>query len=503
MQDWLEPVLDAEQMRAVDRWAIEKQGIPSVELMEAAGQAIAQAVADLPGSGPVRVVCGKGNNGGDGLVAARILTEMGFTVDAFLITAADELSPDARSNFDLFPNALTMTGEGLSQALEGSAVVVDAVFGTGFEGEPRDPAGTAIEAINASGATVVAADIPSGVNASTGEVSGEAVHADVTISFHAAKIGHYVSPGKQHRGKLRVVPIGIPEGAPDEAHAGILRSHVVNRAPRRKVDSTKFTSGRVMVVGGSRGLTGAVCLTARAAIRTGAGYATALVPLELESIFEMKLTEVMTIGLPGRDGHLRPAADERLLEACKGAEVVAFGPGLGKNSGAKTLAQEASLRISSTLVLDADGLNALAGSLHSLAGREAPTVLTPHAGELARLMGTESEVVNARRLVCAQEAAKQARAVVVLKGDDTIVTDGERVAINKIESPGLATAGTGDVLTGMISALIARGMEPFDAACTGVVAHARAGVAAAKRMGAESVIASDVIAAIPAGLARS
>ncbi|MFN2612312.1 MAG: NAD(P)H-hydrate dehydratase [Solirubrobacterales bacterium] len=501
MESWLDPVLDAEQMRAVDRWAIEEKGVASLELMEAAGRALAEAAAEVAGEGPARIVCGKGNNAGDGLVAARVLSEMGFEVEAFMLAAADELSPDAHTNFDRFPTARTMAGAGLGKALQGSGVVIDAVFGTGFEGEPREPAATAIKAINRSGATVVAADIASGVNASDGEVAGEAVRADLTVSFHSAKIGHWVSPGKHLTGELRVAGIGIPSPAPAQPHAGLLRAEVVSEAPKRSSDSTKFSSGNVVVVGGSRGLTGAVCLAAMAAIRAGAGYATAAVPIELQAIFETKLTEVMTVGLPAREGHLRPAAEERLLDACKKADAVVLGPGLGKNSGAAGLGREVALRIPAPLVVDADGLNALHKSLSHLAGREAPTVLTPHAGELARLLGTESEVVGARRLASAEGAAKQAHGVVVLKGDDTIITDGERVAINRIASPGLATAGTGDVLSGMIAALIARGMVPFEAACAGVVAHSRAGVAAAERFGAESVIAGDVIDSIPAGLA--
>ncbi|MCA1656936.1 MAG: NAD(P)H-hydrate epimerase, partial [Actinobacteria bacterium] len=210
MEDWLDPVLDAAQMRAIDSWAIEEEGIASIDLMEAAGRSLAEAAEGAIGDGPARVVCGKGNNGGDGLVAARWLSEMGHEVEALMLAASDELSPDARINFERFPTAKTMAGSGLADALAGSGVVVDAIFGTGFEGEPRDPAKTAIEAINACGAPVVAADIASGVDASTGEVQGVAVEADVTVTFHAAKIGHWIEPGKSLSGELQVAPIGIP-----------------------------------------------------------------------------------------------------------------------------------------------------------------------------------------------------------------------------------------------------------------------------------------------------
>ena len=500
MESWLEPVLDAEQMRAVDSWAIEQKKVPSLELMEAAGKAIAEAAAGIAREGPARIVCGKGNNGGDGLVAARVLAEMGFEVEAMLLAASDELSEDARANFERFPTARTMAGTGLEEALAGSGVVVDAVFGTGFEGEPRDPAATAIEAINGCGAPVVAADIASGVNASSGEIEGSAVRADLTVTMHAAKLGHWIHPGKGRVGELRIADIGIPAGAPVEPDSGLISPRVLSGAPRREAGSTKFSSGQVVIVGGSRGLTGSVCLCAMGAIRSGAGYATVAVPAELEAIFETKLTEVMSVGLPGREGHLRPAAEERVIEACVRASAVVLGPGLGRNAGAAGLAQEVALRIGAPLLIDADGLNAIAGSLSVLAGREGPTVLTPHEGEMGRLLGAASEEVKARRLACAKAAASAARAVVVLKGDDTIVTDGGRVAVNRVSAGALATAGTGDVLGGMIAALIARGMEPFEAAAAGVVAHARAGREAAGRLGAESVIAADVIDSIPAAL---
>ncbi len=500
LEAWLDPVLDAQQMRAVDRWAIDDKGVPSVDLMEAAGKALAEATGRIAAEGPVRVVCGKGNNGGDGLVAARHLSETGFEVEAMLLAATDELSEDARANLERYPTARTMAGSGLSEALAGSGAVVDAIFGTGFEGEPRDPAATAIEAINDCGAPVVSADIASGVNASTGEVEGTAVRAEVTVTFHASKLGHWIEPGKSHTTELAVAEIGIPAGSPGEPGAGLIKSDVLELAPPREAGSTKFSSGQVVIVGGSRGLTGAVCLAAEAAIRAGAGYATVAVPSELEDIFEIKLTEVMSVGLPSREGHLRPAAEERLLEACEKAAAVVLGPGLGKNAGAAALAQEAALRIKAPLVLDADGLNAHAGSPSSLAGREAPTVLTPHAGELGRLLGASSEEVATRRLACAQGAARQTRGIVVLKGDDTIITDGERIAVKNLPSPSLATAGTGDVLSGMIAALLARGMDPFAAACAAVIAHARAGRRAGDRLGNEAVIAGDVIDEIPAGL---
>jgi NAD(P)H-hydrate epimerase len=478
----LEPLYDAEGIRAVDRWAIEGEGIASGELMEAAGTALAEAVAELAPEGPVRIVCGKGNNGGDGLVAARRLREMGFEVDVLELWAGGP-------------------SDDLDAWLEGSGAVVDAIFGTGFAGEPREPAAAAIDAINRCGAPVVACDIASGVDASTGEIAGVAVEADLTVSFHAAKLGHFVAPGKWHTGEPRVVPIGIPSGAPSEPAGGLIDPAVLSLAPVRGRRSTKFTSGRVVVAGGSRGLTGAVRLSSLAAIRAGAGYATVAVPADLEAVFEAGQPEVMSVGCPGGDGCLAPASKKALLGACEGAAAAVFGPGLGRDPGAIELAREVVPTIEAPLVIDADGLNSFAGRLEEIAARTAPTILTPHAGELGRLLGRPSEEIAAHRLASAREAAVTAGAVVILKGDDTIVSDGERVAVNAISAPALATAGTGDVLSGMIAAFLARGLDPFAAACAGVVAHARAGRDAAQRVGAaESVIAGDVIASIPAGL---
>lgn len=499
MEPWLTPLYDAEGMRAVDRWAIEEMGVPSLELMEAAGRAVAEAVGELAPAGPVRVVCGKGNNAGDGLVAARYLAEAGFETEALLLWPVEELSGDAAANLERFP-AEHISGD-IASRLAGSGAVVDAIFGTGPAGEPRQPALAAIEAIGACGAPVVACDIASGVDASSGEVAGVAIEAVLTVSFHAPKLGHRVAPGKWHTGALRVAPIGIPEGAPGEPAAGAIDASVLELAPRRGARSTKFSSGQVTIAGGSRGLTGAVQMSSRAAIRAGAGYATVAVPADLEPIFELGQPEVMSVGCPGGDGCLAPASAKLLLRSFERAAAGVLGPGLGRDPGSVELAREVFSSIKAPLVLDADGLNAFAGALGRIAARVAPTVLTPHAGELGRLLGRSAEEVSAHRLGAARKAARAGDAIVVLKGDDTIVTDGERVAVNALSAPGLATAGTGDVLSGIVAALLARGLDPFAAACAAVIAHARAGRDAAVRIGAaESVIATDVIDSIPAGL---
>src|SRR5436190_273726 len=274
MEEWLEPCLDAEEMRATDRWAIQEKGVPSLELMETAGRAVAEAAAEVARSSSAAIVCGKGNNGGDGLVAARALRELGFEVDALLLAPGDQLSEDAKANLERFDRARQVGPDEIPAAIEGAGVVVDAIFGTGFAGTPRDPAASAIDAMNEAGAPVVATDVASGVNASSGEIEGKAVAADVTVTFHAPKLGHWVAPGKEHTGELRVASIGIPVGAPTDPKSGLIDPRVLELAPARASGSTKFSSGQVVIVGGSRGLTGAVCLAALATIRTGAGYAT-------------------------------------------------------------------------------------------------------------------------------------------------------------------------------------------------------------------------------------
>jgi NAD(P)H-hydrate epimerase len=445
----------------------------------------------------VTVVCGKGNNGGDGLVAARHLAESGFEVGVTLFGGRDSPSPDSQANLDRLPGDLTEIHEGPIPADSLRGVVVDAMLGTGFEGEPRDPIAGTIRAINDSGLPVLACDVPSGVNASTGEAD-LAIAADRTVTFHQRKLGHLINPGKGLCGTVEVLPIGIPEGAPPPTAGGAIRAQVLGLLPRRGVDSNKFTSGRVSIVGGSRGLTGAVCLAAEASIRAGAGYATAAVPGGLENIFEAKLTEVMTRGFGGDALMLGDGDLAGILEHLDGASAIVLGSGIGRDGETGGLVRQIASAASAPLVVDADGLSLIATDLDSLRPRVGPTVLTPHDGEAGRLLGCDSSAVTANRLGSARQLAKDADAAVVLKGDDTIVTDGERVAVNTLPAPALATAGTGDVLAGMVGAFLARGLDGFEAAAAAVFAHAAAGEIAAIEIGnRDGVIASDVIAAIP------
>jgi hydroxyethylthiazole kinase-like uncharacterized protein yjeF len=496
---WLEPLLDAEQMRATDAWAIETRGVPSLELMERAGRGLADVVGAHAGTGRIAVVCGKGNNGGDGLVAARVLREAGREVDVLAVWPQQELRGDAAEMLARLPGEPPAAFA--PSALDGASAVVDSLLGTGFSGEVRDPARAAIEAMNAAAAPVVACDVPSGVDASTGEVAGPAVCAVATATFHAGKPGLWIHPGKEHAGAVTVIDIGIPGGGPAGAWAGLIGDAVLEEVPRRGAASTKFTSGNVVVVGGSRGLTGAPCMAALAAMRAGAGYVTVAAPASLATILGVRLLEAMTVALPEDDGALTEAAAGAALEALARADAVVLGPGLSKRPGAQALARELAAHVEVPLLVDADGLNALAGRLDVLAGRAAPTVITPHAGELGRLLEIDSHEVSRRRLAHARAAAERSGAIVVLKGDDTLVVapDGD-VAISRGDAPALATAGTGDVLSGVIGALLGKGMDAGVAACAGVHAHVVAGRLAAAPHGPDGVIASDVIRRLPQAL---
>jgi len=514
---WLIPLPDAATMRAIDQWAIEEQGVSGLDLMERAGAGVARAVEQLAGDGPVTVVCGKGNNGGDGLVVARLLRDAGRRVAVVCVSAPEELSGDARANLERLPgerplrlNGAAWTHDGGSapavsdphgEDVLGGEIIVDALLGTGFEGEPRGAVAEAIDAINARHARVVSVDVPSGVDASSGVVAGAAVHAALTVTFHAAKPGLWIRPGKAHAGAVQVIDIGIPRGAPGVPSLGLIASSVLSVLPRREASSTKFVSGHVLVAGGSRGLTGAPRMAGEASMRAGAGYVTVCIPASLQGILAAAGTpELMTRAMPDDGDALTLEATAGVLEASARGGSLALGPGLGRSAGAFAFARSLAAEAEVPMVLDADGLNAHAGRLGELAGRSAPTVLTPHAGELARLLELDSADVERERLRHVRAAAEQARAVVVLKGDDSLIAEpGGRVAVSPGGTPALATAGTGDALTGVIAALLAQELDAFTAASAGVWLHAQAGRQAALRLGgAEGVIASDVIAALPA-----
>src|SRR3954471_8157518 len=505
LPDWLGPLYEAGERRAVDEWAIEEQGVPSLDLMERAGIGLARIVAERARPGPVRVVIGKGNNGGDGLVVARLLRDEGRDVDVLSTGDPAELKGDAKTNLDRLPGAAPEPFD--PDRLQGSGAIVDAMLGTGFEGEPREPIKSAIEAINAvEEVPVVACDVPSGVNATTGEVEGEAVRADATGTFHGSKIGLHVAPGTFHSGAVEIVDIGVPRDAPAPSKAGLITRRVLELVPHRPRDGSKFKSGVVVIAGGSKGLTGAPTMVALAAQRTVAGYVQVAVPRSAEQALELRLLEAMTKGMPeSEDGVHLGAGAAKVAEMAERAGAVVLGPGLGKGDGPTAFAQALVRATDKPLVIDADGLNAFAGAIEQLAGREAPTVLTPHAGELGRLLEEDSSAIERRRLHHAREAARRSACVVLLKGDDTIVAQpgDEPCAISPGATPALATAGTGDVLSGIVGALLSKGLGAFEAAAAGTLVHAYAGIEAASRIGgADHVVAGDVIDNIPRAFTR-
>jgi NAD(P)H-hydrate epimerase len=519
---WLDPLPDAETMRAVDRWAIEDHGVAGLDLMERAGAGVTRAVERLAPDGPVTVVCGKGNNGGDGLVVARLLRDAGRRVTVVCVAPPCELTGDARANLDRLPgdppvklSGDAWDGEGArheppaaasARVFGADTIVVDAVLGTGFAGEPRGDVAEAIDAVNGAGAEVVSVDVPSGVDASTGVVAGRAVCASATVTFHAAKPGLWIRPGKGHAGDVQTIDIGIPRGAPGDASIGLIAPRVLDALPRRGASSTKFSSGHVVVAGGSRGMIGAPRMAAEASMRAGAGYVTVCAPASLQDVLAAGATpELMTRGVSDEDGSHSGAGAPAVLEASARGGALALGPGLGRRAGAIEFARVLARDADVAMVLDADGLNAHAGRLSSLTHRRASTVLTPHAGELGRLLSLDSRQIEFERLRYVRAAAEQSGAVVVLKGDDTLVAEpAGTVAVSPGGSPALATAGTGDVLTGVIAALLAQGLDGFTAAAAGVWVHSAAGREAARRVGAvESVIATDVIAALASARVRA
>ncbi len=470
---------------------------PTLELMERAGAGAAEAI--LRWYEPARtfsIWCGTGNNGGDGFVVARKLREAGREAHVRLVGAEDRVGGDAAASL----RAAREAGVPFVDRPDSADVVVDALFGTGFSGPPRPEAGRTIGAMNDAGAPIVAIDVPSGVDASTGEVAGAAVEADRTVTFHAPKLGLAVAPGRFCAGEVAVVDIGIEPG---DSRSGRVRETIVELVPRRGARDNKYSAGAVLVVGGSTGLTGAPSLASEAALRAGAGIVTACVPSSLNLVLEQRLVEVMTRPCPDEDGHLTPAAADEVLAAARRAAAVALGPGLGRTEEARELVRILLSRLEMPVVVDADALWAVAGHLEWIFERGAPTVLTPHAGEAGRLLGRPSAWVNAHRLRAVETAADEVGATVLLKGADTLVAaPGKGVLVSDLGTPGLATAGSGDVLTGVVAAFLAKGMEPQLAAAAAAAAAGLAAREAGDRHGEAGLIARDVIEGLSPVLSR-
>jgi hydroxyethylthiazole kinase-like uncharacterized protein yjeF len=483
-----EPLYTAAEMRAAE----EAYGGPTIELMERAGVATADAtLARYPDARRFAVWCGAGSNGGDGLVVARRLHEQGRGVEVVLMRPEEKFRGDAAANVRRAREA----GVSFPEVPGAADVAVDALFGTGFSGRPRREAATQIAALNGLGVPIVAVDVPSGVDASTGKVAGAAVEADFTVTFHGRKVGLAVGPGRFLAGDVEVADIGL---APAETRHRSVTREILRLVPRRGARDNKYSAGYVVVVGGSAGLTGAPALSAEAAMRAGAGYVRAVVPESLAGVFAQRFVEVTTTpGSCDAEGRLVGGAAETVLEVAERADAVALGPGLGRSDETRALVRTLLEGLELPVVLDGDGLWALAGSPEWVFSRDAPTVLTPHAGELGRLLGKESAWVDANRLDAVQEATDDVGAVVLLKGADTLVAaPGRGIVVCDLGNPGLATAGTGDVLTGIVAAFLAKGMDPQRAAAAGAAAGDLAAEEAAKGHGWAGMIARDVIEAL-------
>jgi hydroxyethylthiazole kinase-like uncharacterized protein yjeF len=508
----VQPVFTAEEMRRLDRRAVEELGIPSATLMENAGRGAAGVVrASLGRIGrrrPARVVivCGKGGNAGDGFVVARHLRRAGISVDVWLTTPPEEITGDAAAMLararraGLRPRRLEDEAA-LAAAVAGADLVVDALLGTGARGAPEGAVARAIEVINAGGRPVVSLDIPSGLPADGGPPAGPAVRAAVTATFAGLKRGLVTGIGVDYAGEVVVVPIGIP---PAEVGRGISTfrleaADVARYLPRRPRHAHKGSYGRLLIVAGSLGKTGAAALAARAAMRSGAGLVTVATAASQQPVVAGLVLEAMTEALPetaARSPALKARDTIAALAAAR--DAVAIGPGLGLDEETQALVRELASTLPRPLVLDADALTALAGQVERLRGAPAPRCLTPHPAEMARLTGGAVAEVERDRIETARRLARDAGVWVVLKGAGSVIAAPSGEAwVNPTGNPGLASGGTGDVLTGMAGAFLARGLAPEAALQTAVYLHGLAGDLAAGRLGEEALVASDVIAALP------
>lgn len=500
-------------MRRLDRAAIDGLGIPSAELMENAGRGIAERLLDrelpTPSASTVVVFCGKGNNGGDGFVVARYLAQTKADVHVYFLGPIDKLSPDGKLNFDRAAGqGITLTEVATIADLPAELecdIIVDAIFGTGFEGAPRGLAGELIEYINRQHATIVAVDLPSGLNADTGTFEGAVVYADQTYTLALPKFGLFVSPGREIAGDVEVVPIGIPNDLVESHNLKVnltTATFVRETLPERKPDGHKGDFGRVLIIAGSTGLTGAAALAGESALRTGSGLVKVACPRTVQPVLATKLTEVMTYPVPdvGKKGALALRALGGLRELIKEHDAVVIGPGIGRHRETFELVRRLVSKIDKPTIIDADGLNALAGHPEILKHCPSLLVLTPHPGEFARLSGTTAppESYIQERADCTIKFATDHGVVLVLKGSPTLVAspDGE-CYLNPTGNDGMASGGAGDVLSGIVGSLLGQHIPAFEAAVAAVYLHGLAGDFAAEIKTRRAMIAGDLIASLP------
>ena len=506
-------VATAELMRKLDQRAISEFGIPGMVLMENAARGIVSTLfrsfPDLPTS-RVGILAGRGNNGGDGLAAARYLANRGIPCRIFLFAAQEEVKGDAGANLEILKRmgvavqeVLNLEEWGGQKALVGSAdLLLDGIFGTGLKGPVEGFFREIIESVNSLKKPVVAIDLPSGLDADSGQVLGACIQARITVTFGLAKRGLLVQPGAQAAGKVVVVDISLPRPALEGER---IQDHLLEGADflpyllPRNPDSHKGKFGHLLVLAGSPGKTGAAALVSQAALRVGTGLITLGVPESLNSILEEKVTEVMTEPLPEtREKTLGLSAQQRIFELCSRKTALALGPGLSLNLETVRLVQQVVRKSPLPAVIDADGLSALAGKPEILRKNQKELILTPHPGEMARLAGISIEEVQKDRIQVARGFAKEYGVILVLKGSRSLIASpGGEVFINPTGNPGMASGGTGDVLTGMIGGLLAQGLPALEAAKLGVYLHGLAGDYAAFLKGERGIAATDLVELAP------
>jgi NAD(P)H-hydrate epimerase len=503
-------LVTAAEMRELDRKAIEEVGIPSLVLMENAGRTTYRILRrEFANPSPVAVIAGRGNNGGDGSVVARYLAQAGIPVAIFLVAGRDQVKGDALVNLEIAARMGLEIVEvreeqdlnPLAHRLARSGLIVDALLGTGLNSEVRGLMRLVIDEINRMRPPVLAVDIPSGLCADTGQALGAAVRAQVTVTYGWPKIGQILPPGRDYAGRLWQVDISIPPELAREVPAELAEAAEMRALlPPRPWGGHKGNFGHLVVIAGSAGKTGAAALASEAAVRSGAGLVTLGIPASLNDILEAKITEAMTLPLPEAIGEraLGMKALEPLQNFLENKTAAALGPGLGTHPETGELVRRLTRDLPLPMVIDADGVNALAGAPELVKTAAGPRILTPHPGEMARFLGTTTQAVQADRLGTARKAAAAANAVVVLKGAQTLVADAQgRVSVNATGNPALASGGTGDVLTGLIGGFLAQKLDPWDAARLGVYLHGLAADFFVDRSGPRGLIAGDLLLIFP------
>ncbi len=505
-------LLTASEMRELDRQAIEEYKLPGIVLMENAGLVTADQIDERFAElwpGPVLIVAGKGNNGGDGYVIARHLMNRGWDVSVLVLAAHETISGDARINLDVLTRSFAELyfaedGDALFSVLDvidAPALIIDALLGTGLLSEVKGLYAEVINWINGAEVPVVAVDLPSGIDASNGQLRGPAVYADLTVTFAEAKVGQVLRPASDYVGDLIVVDIGIPVQLSDQHpvhHFYVDAQMARSLVPYRPESGHKGTFGHLLTIAGSTGKTGAAVLTSEAGLRVGARLSTLACPASLNPIFEVKLTEVMTALLADQDGEIVHGALAGALQVCLDKQAVVIGPGLGTGAGTHALVEGLLGQVSQPIVLDADGLNVLGGSLDTLRKRTGATVLTPHPGEMARLLGCTVAQIEADRLGAAAGFARDYGVVLLLKGAPTVIATPEgKIFINGSGNPLLASGGTGDVLAGLIGGLLCQGCAPDVAAVLATFLHGAAADRLAEENGESGILASELLKMIP------